>query len=327
MGTRNSIWRQLAWTIGALTVFLGLAFWIAITPDSFLAGMFRTRITRTDAHVVIGPYPTEDDFLILKRHRIGAIVSLLDPRLPYERVLLEREKAIAVRYGMRFFNYPMVSLWGHGVGEQYEKNAVAAAEVAAGETNKVYVHCYLGLHRTKSVQELLAAQGTTSDVYLIRRAERHDRAQKLDQANADFHAGKFAAVVANLESLGPLDPPVQMLLAWAKYRLGDIAGARVRFAGALAASPDFSEAHDGLGYCALRENMLEDAAQQFSAVLRVEPASPSAQVGLGMVRYRQNNSREAARLLESALQADPRNQEARDLLEKIKTDASKKRNY
>src|ERR1700731_1527605 len=133
--------------LGIASIWLFLigiaAFWVLITPDNPLTQYFSAPVTVRDAKIIIGPYPREADFGLLKRNGVTTIVSLLDPKLPFERVLLDRERALAAQYGMMFHDYPMGSLFNHHIGGDYETQAKLAAHAVAMAPGRVYLHCYL----------------------------------------------------------------------------------------------------------------------------------------------------------------------------------------
>lgn len=293
------------------------AFWILITPDNPLTNLFRREISDPNARVIIGPYPLEQDFRLLKSHQVTTVVSLLDPRLPYERVLLDQERERARQYQIQLLSFPMASIFGQRLGEDYDQHAAAAAEAIARETGKVYLHCYLGLHRIKAVENLLRARGTIIGPYLVRQAERTEHALLLERAQADYDAGRYRPALEKLEQLKQLDLPARLLQAWATYRLENIPAARSLFNEILQTTPNSTEARTGLGYCAFRGNDLDSADHQFSVVLQGDPNDAAALVGMGLVRYRQNRLDEATQHLEAALKLNPRNPEAQEILGNI----------
>lgn len=317
--------KRLVFLASAGLLLAVAAFWVLITPDNPLTGLFRSKISNTDARVIVGPYPLEEDFRILKKHHVTLIVSLLDPRLPYEAVLLERERELARKHRMRLLHFPMTSILGRGMGRDYEQNAALAAEAVAREPGKVYLHCYLGLHRIKVVEELLLARSVTTGAYLVRQAERTEHARLLEQAQTQYEAGRYRVVLDILKQLKHLDQPGRLLQAWATYRMGDIAAARELFSEILQTTPGSSDARVGLGYCALRENNLNAAEQHFAAVLEINPSDDSALVGMGLVRYRQNRLDQAASYFEASLKINPDNHEARDTLARIVPQSSKEK--
>lgn len=297
---------------------LGAAgFWILITPDNPLTSLFRRPISDTDARVIIGPYPVEGDFRLLERNGVATIVSLLNPDLPYEGILIERERKLARRHGMRLLNFPMSSILGQRFGETYDRNAADAADAIARESGKVYLHCYLGLHRIEAVQRALAERATATGEYVIREGERSDPVRALDRADAAFAAGRYREALDALAEIAEPDRAARMLRAWATYRLGDSAAAREMFAKMVAKTPNDIDARAGLGFSALRDGDLEAAERQFALILERQPVRAEALVGMGLVRYRQDRLDEAAAHLQEALRQDPNNDDARQTLDAI----------
>lgn len=305
---------------------MGAGFWVLITPRNSLTNLFRGQISDIDSRVTVGPYPLEEDFKRLRRAEVTTVVSLLDPRLPYERVLLDREQELARKYGMRFQSFPMVWMLGYRVSEDYARNAAAAAEAIAGASGKVYLHCYLGIHRVQTVKDLLLAKGAPAGTYVARKAERSAQALLMDRAQAAYNQGRFNVALEMLLQSGASDPPGRLLAAWSHYRLGNMVAARVLFEEVARAAPRMTDAQNGLGYCALRENDLASAAQYFGAALQANPKDPASLTGMGLVRFRQEALDQAAGYLDSALQIDPSNAEARQVLERIRAGVKARRN-
>jgi tetratricopeptide (TPR) repeat protein len=311
--------RRLIVLIIALSSLIVGAYLVLINPNNPLTNLFRSKISDADANIVIGPYPLEDDIRLLKDHNVTTIVSLLDPNLPYENTLLEREKALAQKYQIEILNFPMASIFGQRIGSYYAENAAAAAEAITKRAGKVYLHCYLGMHRVKVVEQLLRTRQFETGTYLIHQGERSQDAKLLDRAQSEYESGHHDAALETLKGIKQMELPARLLQAWATYRLGDITAARELFGAILQSNPESSDARAGAGYCALRENDLALAEQSFSAALQADANYPSALVGLGFVQYRQGKLIEAARTLETALKLDPRNEEVKEILSKIAT--------
>ncbi len=310
-------WKKIALlaVLGAFAAAFG--FWILISPGNPFTRLFRSSISDIDARIVIGPYPLEDDFRLLKLHGVTTVVSLLNPALPYETILLESERKLADAYGILLRNFPMSSIFGQRFGEDYDQNADAAAAAIAEEPGKIYLHCYLGSHRVKAVENRLAARGTIAGTYLAKKGERSEIASEIDQAHADYRNGRFAEALARLKALPDPDVTALLLQAWCSYHLGDLASAEKLFARVVATSPDVNDAHAGLGYTALRGGDLDRADREFSSVLARDPKDAAALSGLGFVRYRQGRSKEAAKFFRTVLAMNPDNSEARDMLDRI----------
>jgi len=309
--------RRLLIGAGLFAGFCAAAFWVLITPDNPLTNYFSAPISVRDTRVIVGPYPNESDFVLLKKNGVTAIVSLLDPKIPFENVLLGRERALAGQYGMSFQDFPMGSLFSHRIGGDYDKEAALAARAVAQSPGRVYLHCYLGMHRVAAVERLLAKQGTSTGEYLARHGERSEDAKLLDQAQAEYDSGDFRAALRSLFNISQKTDASQLLTGWATYRLGDIDQAKSDFAAVLALDPKSSGAALGVGYCALRLGDLAHATTMFARTLSEDPKNESALTGMGLALYRQGRSADAARYLREALAINPHDGDAKAELARI----------
>jgi len=290
------------------------AYWVLMHPANPLTSLFRGKVSETEARVITGPYPMRADLEKLRGAGVETIVSLLDPAIPYEGALLEIERKDAAELGLRFHNFPMGSILGQRFGGGYDRNAAGAAEAIKSSTGKVYVHCYLGMHRIKVVRALMDGSGEASSAYL-RSGERAAEARALDRAQALFENGRFEEALSALSVIKKPEAPALLLRGWSQYRAGRVAPAREAFTAALKADASLVDARAGLGYCALREGDEKRALTEFSAVLEARPDDSSALFGLGLTRKRQGRAQEAAALFERVLAKDPANREAREALD------------
>ena len=154
----------------ATLLFLGV--WLLIDPGNPVTSVFRAEMSSDESEVITGPYPTSDDFRELDKRGVTAIVTLLDPSIPYEKILLDKEAHEAHAYGMALFDFPMASILGRPLGSYYETDAHFAAntiEMLKGHT--IYVHCYLGKHRLAHVQEILGQHGTMPGAYAMQETQ------------------------------------------------------------------------------------------------------------------------------------------------------------
>lgn len=299
-----------------LCALLGvLGVWVLLHPASAFVQPWRAE--RTDSpvqDVLLGPYPVEADFIALKQRGVTTIISLLEPGVPYENVLLEQERERAARYGMTVKNFPMGSILGQKFGDHYERNSKAAAKAALDADGIAYIHCYLGLHRARNVQLHLAEQansahfaGTnaTSDADLV--AER--RAKEL------FDQARYTESLQVLAAITRKTPRVLRVEGWNHYRLLRIDAARAAFAQVLAQQPGDPDASTGLAYCDLFENRLDAAEAGFER--GAQAGEVSSVEGLAHVRYRQGRRAEARTLFERAAALAPGNPETRQMLERL----------
>jgi tetratricopeptide (TPR) repeat protein len=304
----------------AVAITAATGWWILLNPDNPLTTLFRRQVSDVNARIVIGPYPAERDFRLLKQNNVGLVVSLLDPAIPYEATLLEREKALAAQYQLPLKNFPMSSIFGRKFGDHYEESASGAAAAIAGTTAKVYLHCYLGMHRIQAVRNQLAAKGIEAGTYAVRSGERDKASTLLDMAEAAYNGGKYRNAIDTLSKIDErrLTENARLLRAWSHYRVGDMTQARALFEAFLRLSPGNPQAAIGLGYCAYRTDDLVTAERLFLGALQKVPDDADALGGLGLTYYRANRPADAAAKLEAALTLAPDNQELRDILARLK---------
>lgn len=301
-----------AWAL-ALT---GLVFWFLVSPGNPVTSFLSAPISVRDARVLVGPYPSAGDFALLRRDGVTTIVSLLDPQLPYERVLLSRETELAAGDGMTLRDFPMGGILDHRFGDDYSAQARAAAHAVAIARGRVYLHSYLGSHRVAAVESLLGKSGKVA-AYSARRGEHTADAELLAHAQSAYDAGDFKQTLSLLFGVVDKSEASQILSGWADYRLGDIREARDDFTSALRIASGSQGALTGLGYCALRDGDLDEASSRFKAALAKSPRDVSALTGLGLTRYRQGRTDDAARYLRASLAIDPNDSDARSALARI----------
>ena len=296
-----------------------LGYFVLITPDNPIMRAFRGEISDVESNIIIGPYPVQSDFEKLKKNGVTKIISLLDPAVPYEKALLDQERVVAKQLQMELVNFPMISILGHKMGANYDKNAAAAADEIAASKGKVYVHCYLGIHRAIVVKNLLKDKNVTIGRYLVKGGERSNLAIELDKAEQLFNERYYQEARNVLDSMTSLTPTAKSLYAWVAYRQKDVAEARKRF-GELAEYSEFAgDAAVGLGYCDLQENKLDSAVATFSKALESQPKNVSALTGMGLTLYRQSKFEESATYLKQALKINPANSEAALILKRTQS--------
>lgn len=298
----------------------GFGVWVLLHPASIFVQPWRAdRTTAIADDVLLGPYPVEADFVELKQRGVTTIVSLLNPDVPYEKVLLAQERERAARHGMAVLNFPMGSILGQKFGDDYAKNSRAAAEAAVDADGVAYIHCYLGLHRARNVQLHLADLGAGMRAGSFSGANSGPSAD-LDaehEAQTAFDAGDHARSLAALAKIGDKGPRAARLQAWNYYRLRRIPEARAAFERVLSQDPGDRDSIVGLAYTDLAENRLDEAGRGFAQVLTGDADEVSAIEGLGHVRFRQGRWDEAKTLFARAAELNPANDETRQMLERL----------
>lgn len=110
-----------------------------------------------------GPYPEED--LLKKLHEEGydGIITLLNPALPIEKPLLDKETKSAEEVGLTVHSLPMLPWVGDNSGS-IEK----IKKLISQDNKRYYVHCYLGRHRVDVVKQVVNEElGETIDVRFL----------------------------------------------------------------------------------------------------------------------------------------------------------------
>lgn len=305
--------RALAF-LGLMALLLYAGGWLLLNPNNLVNRTFRAPITQVDSRVVVGPYPTDSDFAMLRQNGIVTIVSLLDARVPYEDVLLERERKAAVRFGFKFLNFPMTSFFGHQIGDNYDLSAAAAAQAIQGSRDRIYLHCYLGVHRVASVRDRLHAGRVDTAAYLPREGETLSRETRAERVSMRFDAGDFDGALKWYAGIEQPAPATRMLAAWSHLRLNQIDAAEALFRAVTDQAPELWDARNGLAYCALRRNQLTAAEGGFTSVLEKHPGNEQALVGLSIARARSGHYDAAVKTLRELLAAHPDNSEAAGLV-------------
>src|SRR4051812_32305115 len=108
----------LQYVLLGLLLLSAVGIYVLVTPDNPATALLRGNISDVrGGRVITGPYPIKSDFRELHDHGVKVIVSLLDPKVPYENILLNREKELAHQFGMKVVDFPMTSILGVHAGQ------------------------------------------------------------------------------------------------------------------------------------------------------------------------------------------------------------------
>ena len=152
MNTEKKVWLVSFFFVALFAYGLYSAFRPASYPLRFVRGKVRPVME----NVIIGPYPTKEEFRKLKYNMgVDVLVSLMDPASTIEGRFVEKEKAAAKKYGMGFKNFPMDFLHLTDTENKRQIERVVGYILSAGD-KKLYVHCYLGRHRVGMLADALA---------------------------------------------------------------------------------------------------------------------------------------------------------------------------
>lgn len=308
-------WFKALLVLGLLAGAFGV--WVLLHPGSFVVQPWRAQETKISSRYIFGPYPLEEDFARLKQRGVTTIISLLNPDVPYENVLLAQEREHAERLGIKVLNFPMGSILGQKFGEDYEKNSRAAAAAAIGNEGVAYIHCYLGLHRAKNVRQYL---GDHIDVASYEGGVQHNRTPDqlaLERSRNAWRKGEYPRALSELDNIETPGSSAHMQRGWTYLRMGRNAQARESFERSIRMDPGNIDAHTGQGFAALRLDDLATAEREFSWVIDRDHDHHDATEGLAYVYYRQGLGDKARPLLERVLAKAPTNEDARRMLDKL----------
>ena len=300
-----------------LMIAVGAGYLILLYPNSVFIRWALAALPSQITMISLGPYPEEATFQRLKKNHVKYIVSLLDPRLPFENELIDREQALAVKYNMTVKLFPMASVFDRRTVPEYADSQRKAVEFLKTLDGPAYVHCYLGKHRVGRIRDELAKAGVPKRYWTASAAGQGDYWEvvtRLSDAWKEYDARNYAKALEILAPLNSKDVDVTNLRGWAHYRLGLIDAATEDFRQGLETEPNNPRNLIGTGYCYLRKEQPVMAQRQFTAVLEQYPDEPGALIGMGLAHLRLGNKAAAADLFAKILAKNPGNEEAKEYL-------------
>ncbi len=320
---KSSFWTRLKRPRVLLPTLLGLivlggiaSYLILLNPNSIFVRWAQAALPSQVTMITIGPYPEAKDFELLKKEKIKYIVSTLDPRLPYEKALIDREQAVADKYGMTLKIFPMASVFDQKVFSDYLEQQQKAVEFLKTIDAPAYVHCYLGKHRTLHVREAAIKAGVPRRYFQAGGSSQDywELVNRLTAARTEFDRNNFAKVLEILNPITTKDVDVTYMRGWSHYRLGMMDEAMKDFREGLEFDPSDPRNLDGLGYCFLRNGQPVMAQRQFNAVLEQLPEEQGSLVGLGLSYLNLGNKPAAAETFRKVLRLNPGNEEVKGYL-------------
>jgi tetratricopeptide (TPR) repeat protein len=299
-----------------------VSYYLLRHPESAFMRLFRADAPQRFGMITIGPYPqTDKDYRQLKEGGVKYLVTLLDPRLPYEKPMLEREFEMAAKHGLEVKSFPMFPMDSMldteilaGTVESRERAAAFLRQVDA----PAYVHCYLGIHRALSVRDEVIKAGIPDD-YLSTTWADWEQVNRFIRARKEFKNGDYQQVIELLEPVTAKTVDIAHLRGQAYYRLSLYTAAAESFREGLELDSTHPRNRLGLGYCYLRMGRPVLAQRQFNAVLERLPDEPGALIGQGLAYIRLHNRKAAADSFRAALEQDPDNEEVKGYLELVES--------
>lgn len=153
---------QLLAHFTTLLVLVALSAVFLLSDNSLLTLARGT--TAAERRFVFGPYPDAEQIRELRQQGIQDIITLLNPAIPFEKALLEREQDNCQALGLRLHSFPMLPWVSNN------KTALEGIQtlIKTYPNRTFYIHCYLGRHRVDLVRKLLSAvnETNTEELYL-----------------------------------------------------------------------------------------------------------------------------------------------------------------
>jgi len=291
---------------------------ILLSPGSVWVRWARVAFPSHITRITFGPYPSAKELRNFSDKGGKYDVSLLDPRLPYEKELIEREKAEAARDGLIFRDFPMASVFDHRIFSDYRDKEQKAVDFLKHLDGPAYVHCYLGKHRVIHVRNALLKAGVPASYWTPKgnAKEYWELVNRLADARKEFEKKNYGRVIAILEPLHARDVDVAALRGWSHYYLGLYTEAAADFKGGLEVDSRNPRDLEGLGYCYLQQGKPVMAQRAFNRVLSRESQNEGALMGQGLAYLALQNRPTAAGIFRQVLAMDPGNEEARNSLKR-----------
>ncbi len=301
-----------------LGVGVAASYWVLVHPGSIFVRWAESVFPRRITKISFGPYPTAQDLRRFKAAGGRYVVSLLDPRLPYEKVLIERERKEAQEDGLIFKDFPMASIFDHKIFNNYHQEEKKAAQFLRSANGPCYVHCYLGKHRVMHVRNELVREGVPRRYWTPTGTDQQywDLVTHLNQAQKEFSQDHFAKVLEILQPISLGDVDVSALRGWSYYRLGLFDAAVTAFQSGLKLDPHNPRNLLGLAYCLLQQGEPVMAERKFEEVLERVPGQEDALVGEGLAYLALQQKPLAAQVFRKVLRMDPNNAEVKNYLQR-----------
>ena len=134
--------------VGVVLLSAFAVFYFLLDTNMMIAmGNLREQTVENE-RLTFGSYPDLQRLEELKDQDYDGVITLLNPNIPFERVLLQEEKANGEEVGIEVYSYPMLP-WVSANGDSLR----GIDELVADGGQRYYIHCYLGEHRVDLVRD------------------------------------------------------------------------------------------------------------------------------------------------------------------------------
>lgn len=139
-----------------LVFFLALAsliVYLLVNTSNPVLERFKGSTSELNEDLTFGNYPDETKLRIIKESGYTGVINLMNPIIPFEKVLMDKEFKTGEQLGLKIYSFPMLP-W-------ISENRVSLQgimDLLKKKRGKYYIHCYLGKHRVNLVKQMLAQQ-------------------------------------------------------------------------------------------------------------------------------------------------------------------------
>lgn len=151
---RRKLYAAVGVSFTSVIIACAIFFFLLDTDTLLLAGRLGQENTENE-RLAFGSYPDAKKMEELKEQGYDGIVTLLNPSIPFENVLLEEELQNGEDVGIPVYSAPMLP-W---ISEN-DESLKEIEQLVSQEDQRFYIHCYLGKHRVDLVQRELGSSTT-----------------------------------------------------------------------------------------------------------------------------------------------------------------------
>lgn len=138
--------------LGASVALAGVVFFFLLDTDFLVAAQLTGREESGGERITFGSYPDEEKLKELEAEGYDGVITVMNPEIPFERVLLQREKEDGEEIGISIYSFPMLPWISSN-----EESLSEIKRLVSDNDKRFYIHCYLGKHRVELVRRELDA--------------------------------------------------------------------------------------------------------------------------------------------------------------------------
>ncbi len=119
----------------------------------------RGNITKFSNSIYFGPYPTDEEFTVLKKNGFGVFVSLLTPKVATDVPWIKKEQAFGIKNNLTVVNFPLSPI--DSQNSKADVGKVVKFVNSFRQGIKIYIHDFLGKERNQQVYQALKSPSTS----------------------------------------------------------------------------------------------------------------------------------------------------------------------